>query len=351
MATLPRLTPQLRASSRVPLLQVAKVAVATVAAWILAGLLLPTQLPVFAAIAALLVVQPSVNQSVGKAIERTAGVIAGVILALAIVFVFGASSWVVILGVVAAIFIGWALRLTASSASQIPISAMLVLSIGISTPGYALARIVETAIGAALGLIVNVLIVPPVHLGPATEAVSRLGTEIAATFDRLAAALRTPASAADLEEMLLTARLLRPLEADAKAALNTADESLAFNPRGGRNREGLAHQQALFTRMGPLVTRALGMTRALRDHYDADLAHEPTVVAIADELDRAAHDLRLLVRTAPAAASSPPSTATQSVPLLTAPLRIPTPHPQHWVLIGSLTEDLRRVHEEIVGAE
>ena len=34
---------------------------------------------------------------------------------------------------------------------------------------------------------------------------------------------------------------------------------------------------------------------------------------------------------------------------ITEPLLIMTPHPQHWILIGSLMEDLRRVREEIKG--
>ncbi|WP_354002846.1 hypothetical protein [Microbacterium elymi] len=52
-----RMTATFRASRRSPLLQVLKSAVATVAAWLLAGWLLPGPLPVFAAIAALLVVR------------------------------------------------------------------------------------------------------------------------------------------------------------------------------------------------------------------------------------------------------------------------------------------------------
>ncbi len=69
-----------RAPQRAPLLHVAKSAVATAAAWIVADLITPGP-PVFAAIAALLVVQPSVNQSFAKAIERSIGVIAGVVVA------------------------------------------------------------------------------------------------------------------------------------------------------------------------------------------------------------------------------------------------------------------------------
>lgn len=50
-----------RTLRRVPLLQVAKSALAIVAAWLLAGWLVQGPPPIFAAIAALLVVQPSIT--------------------------------------------------------------------------------------------------------------------------------------------------------------------------------------------------------------------------------------------------------------------------------------------------
>lgn len=351
MADRARFTSRLRSSARIPLLQVTKSAIATVLAWFIAELVLPGTLPVFAAIAALLVVQPSVNQSVGRALERSFGVIAGVVIAFVIGLVFGQNSFIVLISIVVAIFIGWALRLTPGSANQIPISVMLVLSIGASTPDYAFARILETLIGAGIGLIVNIAIVPPVLLAPAREAVAALGTEIAATFDRLAEALRTPTTEPRLQEILVTARLLRPMQTKAQEALTAADESLAFNPRQQRHRLELAEQDALFLRLSALITRTLGMARALHDHYDAQLPEEPTIEPIAEELERAAHDLRLLLEVAePSPAPTGPADDA-GLPLLTAPLRIVTPHPEHWVLIGSLMEDLRRVHEEIVGAE
>src|SRR5918994_858227 len=97
-------TATFRATKRVPLLQVLKAAVATIAAWLVAGWLIPGPLPVFAAIAALLVVQPSVNQSFGKAIERSVGVIAGVVIASLIGLVFSNQAWVILLAIVVSIF-------------------------------------------------------------------------------------------------------------------------------------------------------------------------------------------------------------------------------------------------------
>lgn len=338
----------IRASTRAPFLQVVKTAVAMILAWAAASLFVHGELPVFATIAALLVVQPSVNQSVGRAIERSIGVIVGVVVAYLIGLAFGTNSWIVLLAVVVSVLLAWALKLTPGTANQVPITAMLVLAIGASDPEYALARIVETVIGAAIGVVVNVSIVPPVLTAPARQAVVALGSEIASTLDRLGSALMAQQTRADLDALLIEARLLRPMETKAQSALTSADESLSLNPRQRRHRVYLDHDQRLFDRLRPLINRTLGMTRAYHDHYDDSLAAEPTIHAIADELHRAAHDLRLLARD-PDEPATEPGTETAGIPVLTAPLTVATPDPRHWVLIGSLVEDLRRIHVEIAG--
>lgn len=345
-----RLPANIRTASRIPFLQVAKTAVAMILSWVFASLLLPGELPVFATIAALLVVQPSVNQSVGRAIERSIGVIVGVLVAYGIGLLFGTNSWIVLLAVVVSIVLAWALKLTPGTANQVPITAMLVLAIGASNPEYAFARIIETIIGAVIGVIINFAIVPPVQREPAHRAILALGNEIAATIDRLATALTTPQTAAQLNALLIEARLLRPMETKADAAIVQAEESLTLNPRQGKHRVALDRDIELFARFRPLITRTLAMTRAFRDHYDDALTHEPTMQAIAEELRRSAHDLRLLSRD-PDAPAAEPGTETAGLPVLTAPLVISTPDPRHWVLIGSLMEDLRRIHDEITGED
>lgn len=345
-----RFASTLRASTRVPLLQSAKAATATVAAWLIASIIFPAQIPVFAAIAALLVVQPSVNQSVGKAIERSLGVIIGVLVAYGVGLVFGQSSWIVLLAIVLAIFVAWMLRLAPGSANQVPISAMLVLSIGAASPDYAFERIIETIIGAAIAIVVNIAIVPPVLLAPFQQSLWRLAVEIASTLDRLASALVSEQSTEQLTELMVTARLLRSMQEKAQSELAAAHDSLAFNPRAAKAMRTLAVGETLFARMPALVTRAIGMVRALHDHYDDELRREPTVRAIADELRRASHDLLLRADTAAGGAirqDSEHQDAEQESPALTAPLVVATPHPSHWVLLGSLLEDLRRIHEEI----
>tara|TARA_R110002020_G_scaffold15132_5_gene53265 strand:+ start:551 stop:1594 length:1044 start_codon:yes stop_codon:yes gene_type:complete len=339
-----RVSSAIRAPHRAPVLQVAKSAVATVSAWLIADWIVQGPPPVFAAIAALLVVQPSLNQSFSKAIERSVGVIVGVVIASALGIAFGEYTWVILVSIVVALIVAWLARATSGTANQVAISALLVLSLGAATPGYALDRVLETIIGAAIGFIVNVILVPPVAVTPAHRAVDALGEEVAASLERLASALEHPRSRADLEELLLTARLMRPMRDAAENAIAAGRESLTLNPRARRHREELASLGSVLDRLGPMVTQVIGMTRAFYDHYDPTIADEPTVRAIADQLRRAAHDVRLDLRGVDTAPTETIDTGDATGPALTAPLAIPTPSPDHWILIGSLLEDLQRIH-------
>ncbi|MBC7724758.1 MAG: FUSC family protein [Burkholderiaceae bacterium] len=333
----------LRSSARAPLLQVLKTSVAAVAAWLLSSVVVQESTPIFAAIAALLVVQPSVTQSLAKGVERSIGVILGVVLAFTAGALFGATTWVILAAIVVALLVAWALRLSPGSSNQIPISAMLVLAIGSQTPAYALDRIVETVIGALVGLTVNAIIVPPVLVTPAHTAVVRLAQAVAVTLDDLATSLSNPA---DHAGMLEGARRLRDLQSDAVLRVDAAAESLSLNPRGRHHRAALEADRLLLARLATLVTRTIGMARAVHDNHSASLADDPLAGAIATELGRAAHDVRLLaVRTSAAR----PDGGAPELPALTAPLIIARPDPRHWILVGSLLEDLRRIREEITG--
>ena len=150
--------------------------------------------------------------------------------------------------------------------------------------------------------------------------------------------------AAQLESLMIEARLLRPMVATADAALTTGAESLTLNPRGRRRRDELERLEATLQRFSPIVTQVIGMTRAVYDRYDDGLAEEPTVRAIAEQLRRAAHDVRRVERCTHPEPSEPP---TASLPALTAPLVITSPGARHWILVGSLLEDLRRIHETL----
>jgi hypothetical protein len=189
-----------------------------------------------------------------------------------------------------------------------------------------------------------------VLLGPAHLAVGRLARDLGTALDDLAAALEGPTPRARLDEILLRARDLRTLQTRAEAAVKTAEESLTLNPRARRQRRILEADRSLLAALSNLVHRVVAMTRTLRDNYDAELVEDPVVEGIAEELRRAAHDVRLLVHEREEAADDPQAAdpPTVELPALTAPLEVMRPDPEHWILIGSLLEDLRRVREELI---
>ncbi|OUE24947.1 FUSC family protein [Clavibacter michiganensis] len=344
-----RITTTVRTTTRIPFVQVVKTSVAAIIAWFVCIALLPAQLRIFATIAALLVVQPSINQTFGKAVERSLGVITGVLLALVLGLALGTSSWVVLLAVVVAVLVGWVFRLTPGSSTQIPISAMLVLAIGQLSPVYAVDRIVETIIGAAIGVVVNIAIAPPVLHEASRRAVVGLAGDCAAALDRLAGALSEPVERAELDRMLTRARELRPRHTKAVAEVDRGLESLTLNPLRRRHRALLEADRELLATLTVLVNRVVGMTRAVHDRYDPSLAEEPVVRGIATELTRAAHDVRLLAEHALPGDGHGDGGGPHEEPALTAPLVVLQPSEEHWILIGSLLEDIRRIRSEIIG--
>ena len=338
-----QLTKRIIAERRTPLVQVLKTLVAMILAWFTCLLVFPEQLPIFGAIAALLVVQDNVDQSLSKGLERVVGVLLGVGVALLTGEFLGQHSWLFIAALVAGLALGWLLRMTPSAANQIVVSALLMIALGGLELGYGIERLVETLIGALIGVAVNALVVAPVRTLPVHEAIAALAGDAAGALRRLADALDEPRDDDWLEEMYAESRALQAERTRVHTLLREARESLRLNPRSRRFRQGLADDDALFQRLQPIVTQIGGMSRAVYDLYEPDLVTDPSVVGMVEEMRRAAHDLERLVR--PAAAEPEGSEPAA----LTTPYTIPRPHPDHWVLIGSLMEDLRRVRGRITG--
>lgn len=328
--------------NRAPLFQIVKAALATVATWFVCLLIFPEHFPIFGAIAALLCVQENISQSLSKGIERFAGVVVGVSVAIAAGLVFGSPAWLFVLALIVSLFIGWLLRMTGPSTTQIAISALLVIALGEQDLGYAWERVAETAIGAALGVMVNALIVAPVRTTPARDAVIGLVNNTADALYRLANALSEKQKPSDMQELLEQARRLQEERGQVHTLLRSARESLQLNPRGPRHRELLAADDALYQRAQHIVTQVIGMSRALHDGYSPDLVDDPAVIGLAGEMRRAAHDLQQL-----GYSRDPKLTDTVEPPLLTSPYTIAVPNSEHWVLIGSLMEDLRRIRLRI----
>ena len=222
---------------RIPGLRTAKATFAAVLAYVAADLLNTTDAPILAPLTALLVVQLTVYETVAQGIQRILSVLAGVLVALGIAAVVGLSWWSLGAVVAVALVIGQFLRLGPHTV-EVPISAMLVLAVGgAGAEGAAAGRVYETLIGAAIGVVVNFTIAPPVHVRPAGTAIGHLADRLAEFLRGLAGELRQDWSRAAAERWLIEARALAPDVALADRALVRAEQSARLNPRGDEVRE------------------------------------------------------------------------------------------------------------------
>lgn len=325
-----------------PLLQTIKAAAAAIATWFICEALFADQIPIFGTIAALISVQENVNNSLTRGLERVVGVLLGVSVTLGAVLLFGQPSWLFIAALFVSLAVGWSLRMTNSSTNQIAITALLMIALGSGDANYGISRLTETAIGAVVGIAINALIVAPVSTSPVHAAINNLSFQAAEVLRGIAAALEKPKDPKQLDQLLINARSLHQDRAEVHHLLRSARESLKLNPRGTKFRAVLKADDELFQVLQPIVTQIVGMTRALYDHYDEELPFQTGVEGLADEMRRAAHDLELISTTQVFDEGEQPA--------LTAPYTIAMPDKKHWVLIGSLMEDLRRIRERIVAS-
>jgi hypothetical protein len=215
---------------RVPGLRTGKTVLAAVLAFVLAEALHTSSSPVLAPLTALLVVQLTMYETLAHGRERIVSVVAGVLLAVGFAGVTGLTWWSLGLVVAVSLVAGRLLRL-GPHLLEVPISAMLVLAVG-GAESAALGRVVETLVGAAVGVAVNLLIAPPLYVQPAGDAIAELAERLGAFTTELADALRGRWSRDVVSELLGRARELNQEVARADRHLARAEESARLNPRG-----------------------------------------------------------------------------------------------------------------------
>jgi uncharacterized membrane protein YccC len=255
--------------------QTLRSAAAATIAYVIALRLSPEAAPLTAPLTALLVVQVTLYSTLTTGIRRVNSVVTGVLVAIAFSLLVGLTWWSLGLLIVASLVVGRLVRVE-EFVPEVAISAMLVL--GVTTVGdTAWARVVETLIGAVVGLACNLLLAPPVWVDEAGESIEGLARRLRKLMLRMGeeAAGRTPVE-------LATARLYEARELDhdiveVDAALRQAEDSLKLNPRV---KEGLLHRVVLRTGLDTLeictvVLRVLARTLTDLAKERDPLADEP----------------------------------------------------------------------------
>lgn len=202
---------------------------AAVAAYVVGDLLSSNPRPVLAPLTALLVVQLTPYSTVTNGARRVVSVVAGVTIAVVVSSAVGFTAWSLAAVVATAIVLGQLLRL-GPHLLEVPISAMLVLAVG-AEGAAATGRVVETLVGAATGVLFNVLLAPPVGSSGAAAAVEGLAQDMAGLLEGFADDLAGGMSADRASQWLDDARRLSAHVARVDRALVYAGESRRLNPR------------------------------------------------------------------------------------------------------------------------
>ncbi len=221
---------RIREGGRASAARALRLSVAAVAAYLVAQRFSADAKPVTAALTALLIVQVTFFGTITETLRRIVSVLVGVGLAIGASLLVGLTWWSLASIVLVSILVGQVLRL-GPHLLEVPISAMLILAAG-GAGVNALDRVVETLIGAAVGLLVNVVVPQRPRTRSAGMAVERFADDIARLLDRVASALHDGPVSPDMAAAWLDdARGLGKRVEFIERELDEASESRRLNPR------------------------------------------------------------------------------------------------------------------------
>ena len=329
-------------------------------AYLIASLVPETSPPVLAPLTAILVLQVSIYQTLFSAVRRVAAVVTGVLIALGLSRWIGFTWWSLGLTITLGLAVGYALRLR-DAVLEVPISAMLILSVGSKTA--ATSRITETLIGTAAGLIAGFILTAP-QVEPAEEAIADLARTMADLLDRMAAGLNDGSVNDSARAWLDQARALGNEIRRVDEALAQAEESTKLNPRSLRlpystmtlrqSLETLEHSAItlrILARSLTDTTRLAGddnplndpdVRRGLADTLRELSAAVRTYGSLATELDEHGHEVLKVDLERHLAAASDAQDRLSAL-LATAPAA----RPVGWPLRGELISHLDRLRSEL----
>ncbi|CAA9362028.1 MAG: hypothetical protein AVDCRST_MAG72-2332 [uncultured Nocardioidaceae bacterium] len=211
--------------------QLAKTVLAATLAWIVAADLLDLAQPFLAPWAALLVVHATVYRTFFRGVKQVGATVVGVVLAWATGNLLGLDPLAMAVMLLVGLAVG-RLRPVHEEGTTVATTAVIVLATGFSGEDTILVmRLIDTAIGVGVGLVVNLLVWPPLLDRAAARAIDRIDDGVGQLLCDMAAGLR---GAPDQKLVLRWIEASENLDHDidhAWALVRQARESGRLNPR------------------------------------------------------------------------------------------------------------------------
>jgi len=341
-------------------LHIAKTTLAAVLAWAGARWLTMADAAVWMGPAtAVVVVQATVYRSLADGVRRVVAVTAGVMIAGLVGRLLGLNALSLLLIVPSALLAArW--RRIGDRAADIVTTAVLMLSYGASTAHEQYLRdyVIQTAMGALAGVVVNLVIPPPLQVRRSYGLVKDLTQDAAALLCRIADGLSEGYDTSDVRDWQKEADGLDGRLGDAADAVRRGVESRRFNVRRWRSRVPAPHRYGPMLRAMRLVMPSISsIIRAL--DRPADEEEHGSEAAVSQAFARSyAGLLRLTADTIAAQGQSPADSDTvarrQVNRSLEKAARIhervtglvqagELSHPKSWAVSGSLLVDAERI--------
>ncbi|RJL24797.1 FUSC family protein [Bailinhaonella thermotolerans] len=230
-------------------------------AWGLAQYVFHVKMPILAPVGVLMTTAATAYGTAVRALQQVGAAVLGFGAAFALVALIGngfaAMAVLVFLGLVVSRLV----RLPAQNV-QLPVTALLVLTMG---SGYGLARFLDVVLGAAVGLVVNILFWPPRHVERAAADLADAAEELAVLLDDMAGGVRDTWDHADSRGWLDRARDLTLTLTEARESAEEAEESLKLTPARRRLARRLPRISAAAAGLDHVTQQVRGIARALND--------------------------------------------------------------------------------------
>ncbi|BDZ50964.1 hypothetical protein GCM10025867_32050 [Frondihabitans sucicola] len=214
------------------LLLAAKAAVAAGLAWWIAPHVpgAAADFPYYAPLGAVVSMYPTIHASVRQGLQTLLGLVLGIVLALGVV-ALGHPTVITVAVVIGIGVLVAGLPFLGGGRDWVPMVALFVLLIGgRDSADYSWGYLVQMLIGIGVGVVVNLVVVPPLHTTRARDRLRGLRRELSARAAELAGVFRTPWPVDDSEWERRVETLPTTL-AKVRAAVELSAESRRLNPR------------------------------------------------------------------------------------------------------------------------
>ncbi len=249
------------------LTQTVKTAAAAVVAWLIAVQLIGEGQAFLAPWSALLTVHATVYRSVSRGVRQVGASVLGVLIAYLFGDLLGFNAVTLGFAVLISLLVGRHHRL-GSEGLTVATTTLVVLTTGYGDNSATLeTRLLDTAVGIAVGVLVNLLVWPPLSDRFAARRVDAIDDRLGALLTQMATDIRAGLTSDTAGEWITRANELDQHVDDAWALVELAGESTRFNFRRRRlGVEGSPAMSDVLRRLEQALAETRSMARSLQRH-------------------------------------------------------------------------------------